>query len=1406
MLRQRVTLGSRSLPYLAAVAGGAFAYFLAAELGLKLASLHEAASPVWPASGLAVAMINLFGRRLWPAIALGAFSANALIGEVWVALPIAIGNTLEGVVGGHILTTLLKRESTAFPLARSTGYLLAAVLGAIISASTGVTALSLSGSLPTDVAGNVWLTWWIGDAIGILIVAPVLTTIGRPSRPSLQITLGHLVKLSGLLCAVAAVLALTSLEPRAAAAVFLAFLTILLSRRAFGSMAGIGTVVLFAIGLIGQVIVGIGPFATASLNEGLLTLQIFLAALAVSALVFADLKDLGLRVPALAFLAACVFGAGVFAMSDRKADTIDELHLRRIVDAGTARIRERMEVYLSLLRGGRALFAASERVARDEWRVYAESLDFAALYPGIKGIGVIWPVQQAKLAEYLAAARADGFADFDLKSVPGVTNPRAADEDHLVITFVEPFSRNRQALGLDMTSEAVRRSGALAARDTGQPAMSGRIALVQDDQQRAGFLLFLPFYDTIMPPADIEGRRRHFRGLIYAPFVTETFVGEALQSLSGAVDVTIYDGAVADPAAVIMDTAPGALDRPSDVATVTEPITLADRVLTVIWRTGPTFEYESRWPGTLMSVGLVLLGTLLAALIANLQSLRSRANAIAVDMTRALAASNARMNDAINVMGSGFAMFDADDRLIMHNEGFVDDGTRRAFPDLKGTSYEAIMRFFAHAEITAVDALPDREKWLQWRMNMHRHPPVEPLEIEWTDGRWMRVLERRTAEGGTVATWTDVTHIKLAEERLRAAVNAMQDGFGLFDADDRIILHNAGFLGEGSRKVFGDDVTGRKFEEIVRVFAYRDMPVDDPEFDRESWIDWRMEQHRNPPPAPIEVKWSGNRWMRISERRTPDGGYVGIWTDISAVKLAEERLRTAIDAMDSGFALFDADDRLIIHNQGFIDKSVADSFGGDARGRSFEEIIRAFSANDVTAVDAGSDPEAWIERRIRRHRDPPAEPFDQQLTNGTWCRISERRTSDGGYVGIWTDITGLKLAETRLTDAIENINEAFVLIDAEDRYVIYNRHFLDMYPKSGRLVRPGAKFEDVLRCAAEQGEYPGIDTPEQIDAFVQHWVDFYARRQPYVGERQLADGRWVLVSHRPTSNGGYVSVRTDITAQKQREAELQSAKEDLEVRSANLVALAEELDAARNAANEANRGKSQFLANMSHELRTPLNAINGFSEILVKGLFGPLQPVKYQEYAELINQSGQHLLSLINDVLDISKIEAGKMDLHVEALPTEQVAYASMAGVRTMASERGVELKTSIANNCPVMHADPRAVKQVMLNLLSNAVKFTPSAGTVTLAISCNDNGVEITVKDTGIGMTADETEKALELYGQVQSDLAKKQAGTGLGLPLVKSLIELHGGRFKLDSEKGKGTMVSALFPWNPSLPSRLA
>ena len=239
------------------------------------------------------------------------------------------------------------------------------------------------------------------------------------------------------------------------------------------------------------------------------------------------------------------------------------------------------------------------------------------------------------------------------------------------------------------------------------------------------------------------------------------------------------------------------------------------------------------------------------------------------------------------------------------------------------------------------------------------------------------------------------------------------------------------------------------------------------------------------------------------------------------------------------------------------------------------------------------------------------------------------------------------------------------------------------------------------------------------------------------------------------------------------------------------------LRVARRQAEEANRTKSEFLANMSHELRTPLNAILGFSEVMGNATFGPLGNPKYEEYIKDIHDSGRHLLALINDILDLSKIEAGKLELDEEDIDVAMTIRSCMVLVKERAGNGGVKLKTDIPEGLPALHADQRMLKQILVNLLSNAVKFTPPGGTVTIKTwSRSDSGYVFQVADTGIGIALEDIPKALSSFGQVDSKLARKYEGTGLGLPLTKSLVEIHGGSLDLQSDEGAGTTVTVRFP----------
>jgi PAS domain S-box-containing protein len=257
---------------------------------------------------------------------------------------------------------------------------------------------------------------------------------------------------------------------------------------------------------------------------------------------------------------------------------------------------------------------------------------------------------------------------------------------------------------------------------------------------------------------------------------------------------------------------------------------------------------------------------------------------------------------------------------------------------------------------------------------------------------------------------------------------------------------------------------------------------------------------------------------------------------------------------------------------------------------------------------------------------------------------------------------------------------------------------------------------------------------------------------------------------------GAVVVFRDITDRKRAEDALRTAKEEAEL---------------------ANRAKSAFLANMSHELRSPLNAVIGFADILKEELIGPIGLPQYREYAEDIHVSGTHLLDIINDILDISRIEAGKLKLHEDRIDIRSAIETCTKLIKPQAVPAKVRLRSEINSALPDLYADERKIRQILLNLLSNAVKFTPEGGRVTTTARIDDDGqFVLTVTDTGIGIAPEDMDKAMEPFGQINSSLSCEQEGTGLGLSLTKALVELHGGELELKSELHKGTQAIVTLP----------
>ncbi len=405
---------------------------------------------------------------------------------------------------------------------------------------------------------------------------------------------------------------------------------------------------------------------------------------------------------------------------------------------------------------------------------------------------------------------------------------------------------------------------------------------------------------------------------------------------------------------------------------------------------------------------------------------------------------------------------------------------------------------------------------------------------------------------------------------------------------------------------------------------------------------------------------------------------------------------------------------------------------------------------------------------------------------------------DAGYrriIGVMLDVTDERLsqaraqaAETRLRDAIESASEAFVLWDRLGRLLMCNRSYRDFFSLEPKVLKLGAPKAEVERFANLAIKSPPMTTENGLR------------------EVELQNGRWLQISERRTAEGGIVMTAADITAIKREdearrlnEAELTKAVQSLRRSEAQAADLAAKYEAEKIRAEGANKAKSEFLANMSHELRTPLNAINGFSEIMVGEMFGPMGDKRYKEYAQDILSSGQHLLALINDILDMSKIEAGKMNLRFEPMQLADVVEDSVRLMRNRADAGGLVLESDLPA-LPEIEADYRAIKQVILNLLSNALKFTPAGGQVRVGAEMRRDGGEerlrLTVRDTGIGISPEDLDRLARPFEQIENQHSKTQQGTGLGLALTKSLVELHHGLLELTSEPGVGTIASVTLP----------
>ncbi|MBK8159722.1 MAG: PAS domain-containing protein [Rhodospirillaceae bacterium] len=502
--------------------------------------------------------------------------------------------------------------------------------------------------------------------------------------------------------------------------------------------------------------------------------------------------------------------------------------------------------------------------------------------------------------------------------------------------------------------------------------------------------------------------------------------------------------------------------------------------------------------------------------------------------------------------------------------------------------------------------------------------------------------------------------------------------------------------------------------------------------------------------------------------------------------------RTIAD-LPEGVAVFDAADRLVACDSTYrrLNPLVAEML---EIGAPYSDLVRANVLRAPQRPDAmPADPEAAIADHLALHRQLPWR-FEMPGPDGRTLLVIESKTADGGTLRLMTDVTAIKGRELRLTELAQRNEVLATVVGAVSSGIVICDATKPDHPISfvntAFTRMTGYAAEEVIgrNCRILQGR----DTdPESLDRLRRA----LAQQRPITVtlRNYRKDGRtfWNELSISPIADAQgriaqFVGIMSDVTQRIRAEENLREAK---------------------NQAELANRAKSEFLANVSHELRTPLNAIIGFSDVMKMELFGPLGGPKYQGYAKDILDSGKMLLSLINDILDLSKIEAGKMELHPEPISVADVFDSAMTLMRERAKNGGVTLRAAVAPDLPPLMADLRVMKQIVTNLVSNAVKFTPKDGTVELTARQLDAGkAEIVIRDTGIGIAKADIPEVLKPFVQVDGAHQRRQSGTGLGLPIVKSLTDLSGGSFHLDSDVGQGTTVTLHLPLCTEKESRSA
>jgi PAS domain S-box-containing protein len=749
--------------------------------------------------------------------------------------------------------------------------------------------------------------------------------------------------------------------------------------------------------------------------------------------------------------------------------------------------------------------------------------------------------------------------------------------------------------------------------------------------------------------------------------------------------------------------------------------------------------------------------------------------------------------EALAVVGEGVVVFDKNDVVVACSDDYLKMiGNIFSRDELGEITFEDMIRRSVDAGNLGQTA-STKKAIIKKRLEQHANPPFV-MELYTATNRWVRILERATADGGTVLSVADVTDLKdreeqleLNEKRFREFAESGADWFWEMDSDLKF-TYITGF----SQEIMGspnDDAIGKTRAEVL-LHRLTDM-------DEKKWAVWhdveekmlRQESYRD---LVYSVVNEDGEVIHIRNSGVPtfdnDGiflGYRGAAANITAevkAELANQRSRQqfidAIDGIDAAISVYDKDNNFVVGNRRFRDKVNSASPGLATPGVSLEAILRKSIATGLFG-DVDGDPEGFLARNLEGHKNAKLHE-EYQSDTGDWFVTSVKRTSEGGTLRVQTLVTDIKerelavkASEVRYRDLFEESIEG-ILVSGDTRLKIANQAAAEIFGYDSvadilSINSTGDLMSDFMKKEmTDRRKRRLAGEPDLLSAY------------EFKGIKKNGDEIWLDSRHSLVQWDGEpaaMATFVDVSERKAAEEKLRMAIDD---------------------AQNANRAKSEFLANMSHELRTPLNAIIGFSDMLSAEYAGPVN-ARQKSYLKDVESSGTHLLGLINDILDLSKIEAGKVILQETVVEINTVVEECVR----LLMDRAVQVELTMIYDKPrdacLYRADERLIRQIMLNLLSNSIKFTPAGGKVEVTVTALENDMlTITVRDTGIGIAKDDISKVLAPFGQVEGGLDRRFEGTGLGLPLVASLAELHGGKFDLKSDSGKGTMAIVTLPAN--------